>query len=398
MELTFPFKNFAFNELRAFFEKEKVRSYQEFVEKREDKEEAFFFKHYIKYYRERLPSFENEILQIINTSNQETIDFYFNELNDNYSWLQDYLDKDYLPQKVKEWNESIQEKFEEKVNQKSEEYFKKEERTKYKHLVKYEDSSYLPGFGFGLFGQTTPKTITKTNYNFFCIEDKLDLISTNIISQYQLLVEGLAKEFVVIAAKYAKKWSEGEIKSNREDSAKLKPIVFFEGQLDLEFFLKATELYDKEELLSRIEIRQRGSSSNLDKLWNILITDNWETVPQTKILIYDCDTGRPDQNSGHIFRRTIPQISKHSIKRGIENLFSDTTIDRAIQHKKDFVDYKKTFSIVRGVELEEEARAINKDEKRNFCDWVCENGNKEDFKYFESVFKIIEDIIGSEET
>ena len=46
----------------------------------------------------------------------------FNELNDNYVWLQDYLDKDYLPEKFREWNESIHEKYEENVKQKSEEY------------------------------------------------------------------------------------------------------------------------------------------------------------------------------------------------------------------------------------------------------------------------------------
>ena len=99
MQLTFPFKNGAFNNLRAFFEKEEVRSYEKFIEKNLSKKEAFFFKHYVNYYRETLPSFENEILQIINTSNQKTIDFYFNELNGNYSWLQDYLDKNYLPPK-----------------------------------------------------------------------------------------------------------------------------------------------------------------------------------------------------------------------------------------------------------------------------------------------------------
>lgn len=394
MELTFPFKNFAFNNLRAFWDREKVRSYQEFIENNEDQEEAFFFKHHVKFYRDRLPSFENEILQIINTSNQETIDFYFNELNDNYVWLQDYLDKDYLPEKFREWNESIQEKYEENVKQKSEEYFKKEERTKYNHLEKYEDSSYLPGFGFGLFGQSAPKTVTKTNYNFYCIEEKLDLIPLDLIPSYQTLVEGFANEFIVIAAKYAKKWHNGEIKSKSGEENKLKPIVFFEGPTDLDYLKKAAELLGKLELLEKIEIRHRGGYRNLDKLWNILNTDNWETIPQTKIFVYDCDTARSNENAGHLFRRTIPVITDHAIKKGIENLFSDATIDKASQHKTDFVDYKKTISIIRGVQSEIEEKSINVDEKRNLCDWLCENGTKEDFKHFENVFEIIERVLG----
>ena len=146
--------------------------------------------------------------------------------------------------------------------------------------------------------------------------------------------------------------------------------------------------------MNKIEIRQRGGYRNLDKLWEILTKDNWETIPQTKILLYDCDTNKGDEEFGHIFRRTIPS-QENIIKKGIENLFPETTIKKALEHKKEFVDYKIIKGTTRGVKYIEEINVINKDEKRNFANWVCENGTAEDFRNFEVVFSIIKDIIKS---
>lgn len=170
--------------------------------------------------------------------------------------------------------------------------------------------------------------------------------------------------------------------------------MFFEGTTDLDFFKKAAELLNKNELLDRIEIRQRGGSPNLDKLWKALKEVDWETIPQTKIVIYDCDVNLSDESRGYIYRRTIPKINYHPIKKGIENLFSNGIIERAIQEKKGIVDYQKTIGTRRGVEYIEEFKLIDKQEKRNLCDWICENGSKEDFKHFEILFQIIEEIIG----
>lgn len=155
---------------------------------------------------------------------------------------------------------------------------------------------------------------------------------------------------------------------------------------------------NKKDILDQVVLRERGSCSNLDKLWNTLTTDNWETNPQTKILIYDCDTNRSDEDFGHIFRRTIPLVSDSIIKRGIENLFSNKIVEKAVAHKSAFVDYKRVQGTKRGEKYFKEENIINKDEKRNFCDWVCENGTADDFRNFSVVFQIIEDILESSST
>jgi len=40
------------------------------------------------------------------------------------------------------------------------------------------------------------------------------------------------------------------------------------------------------------------------------------------------------------------------------------------------------------------SKSINKDEKGNLCNWLCENGTAEDFAHFKAVFQVIEEIVG----
>jgi len=76
LELIFPFKNIALNNLIPFFEKGKVKQFVK-IRRDKDKFEEKCFKHDIEFFKDRLPNFENEILQIIGTTNQETIDYFF---------------------------------------------------------------------------------------------------------------------------------------------------------------------------------------------------------------------------------------------------------------------------------------------------------------------------------
>jgi hypothetical protein len=39
-------------------------------------------------------------------------------------------------------------------------------------------------------------------------------------------------------------------------------------------------------------------------------------------------------------------------------------------------------------------KAVNRDEKGNMCDWLCENGTRDDFANFSAVFQMVEDLIG----
>ena len=110
------------------------------------------------------------------------------------------------------------------------------------------------------------------------------------------------------------------------------------------------------------------------------------------MLLYDCDVSERNDASGNVFRRSIREQESHPIHKGIENLFSEETMNKAIQHKAAFIDiYPSREVMVRGVnKCEPERWEVNEDEKANLCDWLCEKGMAEDFHGFEAVFTIIE--------
>ena len=391
MELTFPFKNTAFNTLCSFFEKETIRQFTDVA--RSSGLSLWDFNEEAEYFRDSLPNFESEILQIINTTNQETINRYFKELSVEVAYLKDHLDKESFYQQIDSWNREAWDEYNSLVEQKENQYFQQEERTKYRHLEKYE--SPLP-FPLLLYPGKSSHKIEKVNYNFYCIEEKPEVVPIEYVDEYYGLLRKLATEFTDIAAKYGIPWLNGEIKANPAP-VRLKPIVFFEGEHDIMFVRKAAECLDRKDLLDRVDLRQRGGSSELNKLWTIFTKDNWETVPQTKILIYDFETHHQDQNSAHIFSRTIPQLPNSFIHKGIENLFPEKIVQDAIIYKKAFVDLKKIEGTERGKPYTRCENIINKDEKKNFCNWICENGTREDFENFSVIFEMIEEIIDTTE-
>lgn len=386
MELNFPFRNYVYNSLVGFFKSGFIYSFATSNLSVEDfLKEDFDSLHYV----DRIPSFQNELLQVIDTTNQETIDIYFNELKTALSNLKYWFDEKQVIAVIDEWNQKQLDSFNAEVEKKTEEYFLSTDR-KRSHLEEFEAS--VP---FGFFSYTNPtfKKIVKTNHNFYCVEEKLKQIDYAVIPSYLLLLKHQLKMFVTFALKYIQEWEAGNVKEKFNAGAFLKPILFCEGQIDIDLISKAAELLGKQDLLNKIEIRQRGSCSNLDKLWKILTDDNWETVPQTKILLYDCDTNRPDEDFGHIFRRTIPKIDENPIERGIENLFSIETITKARDFKNAFFDINYSSGTERGIAFDRSTIAINHQEKRNFCTWALANGMAEDFAGFSKVFEIIEALV-----
>lgn len=384
MKLTFPFKNYALNSLLGFFKPSYINSfatsdqtYEKFLE--EDFEANDF--------KERIPSFENELLQVINTSNQETIDYYFQDLKSDIDYLQQLYNEKHFQEDVINWNNERLAEFEQQIEEKTEEYFKSDNR-KRAHLEQYED------IDFGSYLMTREfKNVKRTNHNFYCAEQKLRYTDLAYIESFRKLLLHQLRLFGTVAFKYLEMWQKGEIKEKGAAKIVLKPILFCEGAIDLDFITKAAELLNRNDLLDHLELRQRGSCGNLDKLWNILKEDNWETLPQKKVLLYDCDTNRPDENFGHMYRRTIPQIKENPILRGIENLFSKETIARAKEAKPAFFDIVNKSGTERGVPFESTEISINRQEKRNFCNWLLENGTAEDFAEFKTIFEIVDKLI-----
>ena len=115
-----------------------------------------------------------------------------------------------------------------------------------------------------------------------------------------------------------------------------RPIVFVEGATDQRYIEKASKLLEKEDVFESFELRDVGGSGQLAKIWKDSILPLTETLSQQVLLLFDCDTDRPPANKGKLSQRIIPLQVQNPIEKGIENLFSRSTLEKARQHKPVF--------------------------------------------------------------
>ena len=89
------------------------------------------------------------------------------------------------------------------------------------------------------------------------------------------------------------------------------------------------------------------------------------------------------------------QVAHHPITKGIENLFSRTTLDRALQYKSAFIDISgEREDTIRGEKQTiPEIWTVNNDEKTCLCNWLCQNGTADDFQHFRPVLEMLCEII-----
>ncbi|AXE94141.1 hypothetical protein CUJ90_04030 [Paraburkholderia terricola] len=173
-----------------------------------------------------------------------------------------------------------------------------------------------------------------------------------------------------------------------------KPIVFVEGDYDVRYLNRAAHFLGKEDVLARVEVRDGDGFGNLDKIWKSYNNHISTVLPGKVILMYDCDISKQNADNSKIFRRVMPTIQENPVKIGIENLFPPATIEKLEAANPRFIDVRpQTLSRIRGEEVVQSAvTSVNKDEKRNVCDWLCLNGQQEDFANFQVIFRIIEEI------
>ncbi len=185
-----------------------------------------------------------------------------------------------------------------------------------------------------------------------------------------------------------------DVRREIEDSQK--PLMFLEGTTDIAYIEKAAVLLEKTDLFDKFQLKEAGGSSNLDAIWKSYTAYISAAIPQKILLLYDCDVDKIDDINGKLYRKKIVQ-QNHKIKSGIENLFSDATIEKAKNYKKEIVDVTNEHSSTeRGIDKKiPETWKINKDEKRNLCNWLCENGTNDDFSGFSIIFEILEEVLGN---
>jgi len=172
----------------------------------------------------------------------------------------------------------------------------------------------------------------------------------------------------------------------------LRPIVFVEGDYDIRYITRAAELLGKKHVLDSVQIKDGSGFGNLDKIWRAYEVQLAELLPSKILLLYDCDTNKQPAKKGQLIKRVIPLVAESEITSGIENLIPATRIQRLEVTHPQFIDVcQSTVTRTRGINVTiPNKKSVNRDEKNNLCQWLCENGTAEDFCNFISVFDIIE--------
>ena len=185
---------------------------------------------------------------------------------------------------------------------------------------------------------------------------------------------------------------EEDIKKRIEESKR--HILYLEGDTDIDYINKAAELLKKKELLDKFELVAAGGCPYLNKLWNTYRRKLVDSIKKIWILLYDCDAKKSDENVKNLIRRGIPK-QDHKICSGIENLFPNETIQRARNHNAAFIDVVgERTNIVGGVETPyPEQWKVNKDQKRNLCNWLTSCGQVNDYSNFSLIFDILEEVL-----
>lgn len=176
-----------------------------------------------------------------------------------------------------------------------------------------------------------------------------------------------------------------------------KPLVFMEGKTDIRYLKKAAALLGREETLEKTDLMDGGGFGNLDKIWRNFTCNPGlaaKSIPQRIILLYDCEKQR-DGREGNIFKSNITRKEGHRLEKGVENLFEETTLKKALGKSTKFIDITLEHSKTeRGEDIPiPEKWEVNRDEKNNLCNWLCENGTKGDFRHFEQVFDLLEELL-----
>ncbi|MFM7364596.1 MAG: hypothetical protein ACKO11_08895 [Cuspidothrix sp.] len=182
-----------------------------------------------------------------------------------------------------------------------------------------------------------------------------------------------------------------------------KPLVLTEGETDPIYIKTALELLGEKEILVQVDIEWVGISIDQGKSINTgesglkntgdVLLSNPKFLTRKVLLLYDCDTRKPNEDHDNLKIRTIPEQKNRKFKKGIENLFpdhvyDDLSIDTLLKEK--FYPLK-TKSGDYG-----EENQIQEFQKMKFCKWICEERRKaDDFVDFKFIIDFIKDCLGT---
>ncbi|RKU22887.1 hypothetical protein C6503_03740 [Candidatus Poribacteria bacterium] len=182
-----------------------------------------------------------------------------------------------------------------------------------------------------------------------------------------------------------------EDETKRRFAAGTKPLVLTEGPLDVRYIRRALDVLGKNELLNSLDIEfvgieddsgktRFGGDTWLNNFRNIYEA-NTSLYHRPILLLYDCDTQKPDEQVGDGERLWIRSIKRNrentKVRKGIENLFPEDLFTAEFYTSKvETGDYG-------------ESKSIQEFNKPKFCDWICENGSDINFAKFDRMVEIL---------
>ncbi len=183
-----------------------------------------------------------------------------------------------------------------------------------------------------------------------------------------------------------------------------KPTIFVEGKTDVKYIKKAIEIFNRNDLSEKIEIEQIGyedengaKNSNDKALFNAekFLEANQKFLNNKVLILHDPENKVQERWIGEKLRISkMPFFEENFLNKGIENLFSKETTDKIEKEKPQYIDFTQSYKRIRGKNDESYKHFVNKDEKVNLCNWICENGTEEDFENFKVILEIIDEFLG----
>lgn len=173
-----------------------------------------------------------------------------------------------------------------------------------------------------------------------------------------------------------------------EVASSQRALMYMEGTTDIDYLRHAASVLGELELLEKVSLLDGDGAGNLTKIWKAYHGNLASTPPQKVILVYDFDQRNvPDEDRDQLSRRVIPEF-EGSIRSGIENLFPNPTILKALEHSAEFFDHTSGYQVLKnGIPHDvSEEHKIPPNQKRNLCDWLCANGDATDFENFSVIF------------
>jgi hypothetical protein len=181
---------------------------------------------------------------------------------------------------------------------------------------------------------------------------------------------------------YYRKTKAFEVEIETQIRAGSRPLVLTEGQTDVEYIRTALEVLGHGDLLAQLEIDEVGKSGsegtrggghkNLDAAKSFL-ENNQAHFSRSVLFLYDCETQKKAESIGRLLIRTVPQNPESRAIKGIENLLPTELFQDRFSRKRQ---------VPTGYGGE---NTITEFLKTEFCEWVCQRRDRDDFRYFNSL-------------